>query len=117
MKNREMKFEFLQKHDIVTPNIDSVREYICDHFDILTILDKVSEKIRNVFPSLQYQVSLEMFFDPESEDKYLTFYVRHENYPDNIMDLIDSIYDEEINHFITKRRFDFLITTDFEKPI
>ena len=117
MKNGKMKFEFLQKYDIVTPDIDSVREYICGHFDILIILDKVSEKIRNVFQSLQYQVSLEVFYDSKSEIEYLIFYIRHENYPDNIMDLINSVYEEEVIHFLTKRKFCFLITTDFEKPI
>jgi len=111
-----MKFEFLEIYDIIAPDIDSVREYICGHFDMLVVLDRISEKIRNVFPSLQYQVSLEMFFNPESEDKYLTFYIRHENYPDNIKNLISSIYNEEMYCFIN-RGFGVLITTDFEKPI
>lgn len=61
------------------------------------------------------QVSLEMFFDPESDYSYPTIYIRQKNYEENILDRIDKVT-ETIIPYIGGNKGWLIITTDFQFP-
>ncbi len=82
--------------------------------DIIDFLLSVSDRVRKRFVSPD-QLSLELYNDPEIDDKYLTLYVRQEHYGDSIMDVIDSIsaeYEEELPGTSGW----MIVTTDFAPP-
>jgi len=59
------------------------------------------------------ELSLEIFYDPESNDQYPTLYVREEFYQDDILDRIEKI-SENFDRFFERNVGWFLITTDFK---
>lgn len=59
--------------------------------------------------NLDYELSLELYIDPEIDDNYLTLYIRKNHYEEDFMSTIDSI----------RRIFDDIepyvcVTTDFQ---
>lgn len=91
-----------------------IREYLLNHQNLSKLLPSIAKLIRDKF-SVDTQTSLEMFHDPEAQDSYLVFYIRQDNYEEDIMDKIDSISDifepslEEMSGWL-------LVTTDFSPP-
>lgn len=66
---------------------------------------------RDEFPDSE--LSLEMFYDPESEDQYPILYIRQQVYEKDIMSRIENIMEEFEWYFVTNMGW-FLITTDFQ---
>ena len=91
-----------------------VRTYLMEFDDILVPLHSAGEITRQKF-GRNYELSLEVFKDPEAKDEYLTLYVRTEAYPDNIMDILDSI-DDQYGPMMADKKGYLLVTTDFQKP-
>src|SRR5213075_2163079 len=71
----------------------------------------IIEVVRARFPSPGYELSLEVYRDPEIADRYLTLYVRTNQYSDQIMEEIDAISAGVARQF-PKVRERLLITTD-----
>jgi len=106
--------KWLQSNSIVVLETTEVCEYLIEYPDIIDFLLSVSDRVRKRFVSPD-QLSLELYNDPEIDDKYLTLYVRQEHYGDSIMDVIDSIsaeYEEELSGTSGW----MIVTTDFAPP-
>jgi len=62
------------------------------------------------------QVSLELYTDNESSDKYLTLYIRQEHYADDIIEKMDKICDEYEAELADQSGW-LLLTTDYKPPL
>lgn len=105
-------FTSLQEHSILIPDQKNVLEYVKEYPDLIPVVKIACEKAREEF-ACPDQLSLEMFFDPESDDQYPTLYVRQTAYDKNILDRIDAV-SEKFESLLTKTKGWFLFTTDFE---
>jgi hypothetical protein len=99
---------------IEIPKPAEVRDYLIRYPDLASILPfvcKVARERFGVYPEL----SLEVYFDPEIEDEYLTLYVRQENYDEDILSAIEDISAQYESILMGKSGW-FLVTTDFRSP-
>jgi hypothetical protein len=110
----EELLEHLKSDQIVIPNPEEVSDYLCQYPDIIDLVEFACEETRSHF-LLPTQLSLELYRDPESDDEYLTLYVRQEKYEEDIMDVIEDVW-STYEHELTTKLGDFLITTDFDFP-
>lgn len=110
----EELLEHLKSDQIVIPNPEEVSDYLRQYPDIIDLVEFACEETRSHF-LLPTQLSLELYRDPESDDEYLTLYVRQEKYEEDIMDVIEDVW-STYEHELTTKLGDFLITTDFDFP-
>ena len=96
------------------PEVSAIAMYLGRYPDLLPIVTAMSQKTLEVFQT-NAQVSLEMVWDREYDDHFPALFVRFEQYPEEILDLIEPI----------NRAFDgdraksdgwFYVTTDFQGP-
>ena len=83
-------------------------------FTLVKLLPAVCCKARHLFGS-DNELSLELYKDPEFEDRYLTLYMRQEEYLPDTMDRIEAVrrqFDEALENVSGQ----LLITTDFRRP-
>lgn len=110
----EMALIFVSLAGITVPEPASVRAYLLEHADILGLLRSVAAGIRERFdPGTQF--SLEVYSDPEIEDKYLTLYVRQQEYSPDILDRIERVASHYDGALRDKTGW-LLLTTDFRPP-
>ncbi|UUX92970.1 hypothetical protein [Methanoplanus endosymbiosus] len=100
--------------DMSIPNPGEVIDYITKHPGICdavlyACLLACEEFIKNS------EVSLELYYDDESQDKYLTLYIRQENYADDIIEKMDRIC-EEFEGELAGQSGWLLLTTDYKPP-
>lgn len=107
-------FSSLQKNNILIPDQKGILEYLKVYPGLIRMIQLVCEKARKEF-AYPDQLVLDMFFDPESDDKYPTLYVRQEAYDENILSRIDAV-SELFESLLAKTKGWFLFTTDFAKP-
>lgn len=114
-KQEEAKMWLAQlPKEIVIPKPQEVTGYLSDHLDMNRVVLSVCETAASKFCGTA-QLSLELFQDPESSDKHLTLYVRQENYNEDIMDIIEEIWEEHDKDFANMSGW-LLVTTDFQPP-
>ena len=110
----EMALIFVSLAGITVPEPAPVREYLREHPDMLVLLRAICAAVRESFePGTEF--SLEVYSDPEIDDKYLTLYVRQQHYGPDILDRIERVssdYDAELS----EKTGWLLITTDFQPP-
>ena len=58
------------KQRVKVPDQDQVKEYLEEHEDLIESVETVCELTRNEFPFPEYQLSLEVYIDPEYNDVY-----------------------------------------------
>lgn len=104
----------MQRLDIKIPDYSDVMDYLILYPDILDLLLDACSSAKKEFQR-QAQLSLEVFKDPESDDKYLTLYVRQEQYDTNILERIENISEKYYESLGGKRGW-FIINTDFSFP-
>ena len=99
---------------IVIPDPAAVCDYLLHHEDLVDFLictcEIVSDRLREVS-----QLSLELYEDPEIEDRHLTLYARHERYEQHLLDTMDAVSAEFEGELAGKSGW-FLLTTDFRPP-
>ncbi|EHQ35987.1 hypothetical protein [Methanoplanus limicola] len=100
--------------DMSIPNPGEVMDYITRHPGICdavlyACLLACEEFIKDS------EVSLELYYDDESQDKYLTLYIRQENYADDIIEKMDIICDEFEGELAGQSGW-LLLTTDYKPP-
>jgi hypothetical protein len=110
----EELLEHLKSDQIVIPNPEEVSDYLRQYPDIIDLVEFACDETRDRFTP-PTQLSLELYRDPESDDEYLTLYVRQEKYEEDIMDVIEDVW-STYEHELTTKLGDFLITTDFDFP-
>jgi hypothetical protein len=93
---------------------DGVSSYLAGHTELARLLPEICRVVRRELGP-RVELSLELYKDPEVDDRYLTLYVRMERYEPNIMDHLQEV----------SSRFDssleavpgyFLLATDFSRP-
>ena len=96
---------------IKIPKPAEVRNYLLsypDLTDLLPFVCKIARERVGIYPEL----SLEVYFDPEIEDEYLTLYVREQNYDQNILNTIEDIC-AQYESMLERKSGWLLVTTDF----
>ncbi len=105
----------LSDSGIVLPNWQNVRRYVLGHTDMIDLLEPVCREVLDRFPRPS-QVALELFEDPESDDQYLTLYVRQQQYDEDILDVLDEV-SRQFDYILCDTSGWLLITTDFQDPL
>jgi hypothetical protein len=99
---------------ILIPQPSELRQYFLAHPDVLDVIVAVCEDVHHKFAA-PTQLSLEVYEDPEIEDKYPTLYVRQAQYDENLLrQLKKSRSDYE--QMLRNKSGWFLLTTDFRPP-
>jgi hypothetical protein len=92
------------------------KESICDYLnkfpDIIDIIPKAVSATREYFPYAQ--IVLDLYIDPEIDDKYLVLYVRLKEYEGSIIELLDKARLEILDELKDKKGW-IQITTDYKK--
>jgi predicted RNase H-like HicB family nuclease len=99
--------------DIRINNINSIRDYLIEFPDIIDIIPKAINSAKKYFPNAQ--IVLDLYIDPEIDDKYPIIYVRAKDYDNKFMELLDKARKDFMEDLINKRGW-ILLTTDFGKP-
>ena len=97
------------------PHPSSLKDYLVAHLDILEVVIHATEIAKLHFGG-NTQLSLEVYSDPEIGDKYVTLYIRQNEYDDNVMKQIKKIRKAYESMLVDKSGW-FLVTTDFRTPV
>ena len=110
----EAILDSLQRLQVVIPEPAAVRDYLADYPDMADLLLSVCEVTRRRSGD-DTQLSLEVYRDPEIDDKYLTLCIRQREYDEDILGKIKSIW-AEYEDKLVGRSGCILVTTDFDPP-
>jgi hypothetical protein len=102
------------QRDIKIPQIKAVSTYLKQYPELSELLNKTSKASRQTFGS-RAQLSLEVYHDIETNDEYLTLYVRQSKYDPEIMKKIKQIR-RKYRSLAKETKGRFLLTTDFRSP-
>ena len=111
----ESDLGYLRQCDVLIVRPDQIRRYLFAHSDMMDLLLAVSNRAADCL-GVRAQLSLELYTDPESDEQYLTLYVRQREYEDGIMDDIEGI-SEAYEALLAGVSGYLLVTTDFQPPI
>src|ERR1700730_13977472 len=78
----------LAAQNILVPNQEEIAPYLDEHAPLGKLLPKICAKLRQEFGK-EVELSLELYKDPEIDDRYLSLYVRLEKYDADILQRID----------------------------
>lgn len=98
---------------VLVPNPSAVQEYLARFADQGPIVRAVCGKVRESFGP-KAELSLELYVDPEIDDRFLVLYVRLETYDKLVMSKIDEAC-RPFDDVREKAEGYFLVTTDFRK--
>ncbi|MHC1689058.1 MAG: hypothetical protein AB9879_15350 [Methanothrix sp.] len=104
----------ISQRDIKIPKIEAVSTYLKQYPELSELLNKTSKASRQTFGS-GAQLSLEIYHDIETNDEYLTLYVRQNKYDPEIMKKIKQIR-RTYRSLAKDTKGRFLLTTDFRSP-
>ncbi len=110
----ELLFAVESDADLVVPNSMEVGRYLTEHTGLSAVLPQICQRVREVFGP-DAELSLELYRDPEIDDRYLTLEVRQDQYESDIMDKLDALSEEFANE-LAQCSGHFLVTTDFSPP-
>ena len=96
--------------DIRINNINSIRDYLIEFPDIIDVIPKAVNSAKKYFPNAQ--IVLDLYIDPEIDDKHPIIYVRAKDYDNKFMELLDKARKDFMEDLINKRGW-ILLTTDF----
>ena len=104
----------LADQGIVVPHAATVRNYLASHRALAKILPSVCEQARGEFGQ-EAELMLQVYRDPEIDDRHLTLYVRLPVYDDTVIARLDRVtqgFDDEL----CRASGYLLLTTDFRPP-
>jgi hypothetical protein len=111
----EILLDWLLDNRVLIPQPSEVRNYLLRYFDLTRILRSTCKLAMDRF-GMQSRLSLEIYYDPEVEDQYLTLYIRQFQYNEDILKRIEELH-EEYEVDLTDSAGWFLVTTDFRPPL
>ncbi len=100
--------------DVAVLNPQNVECYLGEHSALKLLLPQICQRVREEFGQ-DAELSLELYRDPEIDDRYLTVEVRQHQYESNIMDKLDGL-SEEFSTELSQCSGHVLVTTDFSPP-
>jgi hypothetical protein len=104
----------LAGHRIILPNPRDIAAYLAAHPQLARLLPNIGGEVRQAFGP-EVELSLELYKDPEIDDRYLTLYVRKESYEPDILDRLQLV-SGRFNHTLEEVSGYFLLATDFSRP-
>jgi len=126
------KIEELMEHLYKEPQVrvrnpELVRRYLNKFNDMIDVVPEAVNAAKRHFP--EAQLVLDLYEDPEIDDRYLVLYVRLWNYDESVMerfrearkelngfiDRLDKAEAEFLHRLVDKRGW-IQLTTDFQKP-
>jgi hypothetical protein len=107
-------FQELSAQHVVIPREDEVRDYLDQYPDLGDMLGPISVSARQEFGE-NAELALEVYGDPEIDDRYLSFYIRPSIYDLQIMTRIEKIRDQFRDSLADCSGW-LLVTTDFIPP-
>jgi len=104
----------LAENHIILPQAQGVAAYLDLHPELAQLLPTICAEVRQALgPAVE--LSLEMYNDPEVDDRYLTLYVRQDQYEPDILDRLEAV-SERFNYRLEEAPGYFLLATDFSRP-
>lgn len=92
---------------------DHIREYLLQFPDLMDVIPLAVNATRTSLP--RAQLVLEVYQDPEIEDRYLALYVRLKRYDESVIERIEAAEAEFIDLLADKEGW-LQLTTDFQEP-
>ena len=105
-------FHHLGEHRVLVPNAREVEDYFAVHPQLALMLPSIGADVRRTLGP-DVELSLELYKDPEIDDRYLTMYVRKETYESDMLDQLEAIRDRFNGVKWREIPGYFLLTTDF----
>lgn len=104
--------QWLESRGVRLKNIEEIREYFLQFSDMI---DATKEIVSAVMARLHgIQLTLEVYQDPEIDDKHLVLYARRKNYDEDMMRKIRDVRKQFRKYLIDKSGW-LHLTTDFQK--
>ena len=97
--------------DVSIRNMSDVEGYVADHGTLRSLLNRICEQARIEFGH-GTELTLELYRDPEIDDRYLTLLVRQPQYDANIVERLDQLAAQFADE-LDRCTGDLLVTTDF----
>jgi len=123
----ELMERLAQEPQVRVKNPKLVRKYLHKFNDIIDVVPEAVNAAKRHFP--EAQLVLDVYEDPEIDDRYLVLYVRLWKYDESVVegvreereelrDFIDRLKEaeKEFLHRLVDKRGWLLLTTDFQKP-
>jgi hypothetical protein len=104
----------LQAEGIVVPRPREVGEYLRQHPDLAELVPALCAEARREFDAAT-ELSLEVYRDPEVNDRYLTLYVRQRNSGADLLPRIHRVGEAHAKD-LAGVSGNLLVTTDFRPP-
>ena len=104
----------LQRYQVLVPKEPEVMGYLGAFSQLAAVLPEICRRVRAGLGQ-NVELSLELYKDPEVDDRYLTIYVRQKNYDSEIIKRIDKV-SERFDDLLEKVSSFLLLTTDFRRP-
>ena len=108
------QWSMVRSFGVLCPNRQQVRKYLEEHPGLSAIVARLCERSRQEFGP-QAELSLELYRDPEIEDRYLTLYVRQDSYPVDLIDQIERV-SRPFRRPLARLSGHVLLATDFSRP-
>ena len=97
--------------DVSIRNAADVEGYVAQHPTLRSLLNRICEQARVEF-GRDAELTLELYRDPEIDDRYLTLLVRQPQYDANIVERLDQLAAQFADE-LDRCTGDLLVTTDF----
>src|SRR5688572_10327688 len=79
--------------DVAIPNPLDVERYLSDHSTLRSLVPRICERVRAEFGNAA-ELSLELYRDPEIDDRYLSLDIRQDQYASDIISRLDQLSEE-----------------------
>ena len=97
--------------DVCVQNVADIDCYLVEHPTLRSLLLRICEQARVEF-GCGTELTLELYRDPEIDDRYLTLLVRQPQYDANIVERLDQ-FAAQFADELDQCTGDLLVTTDF----
>ena len=104
----------LAPYHVEIPKPLEVQEYLKDNADLADLLPAIYQRVREEVGE-QAELSVEVYGDPETDDPYLTLYVRQAVYEPDLLTRLDRAR-APFGELLSDRSGWLLVTTDFRPP-
>lgn len=108
----ETTFQQLAELSVSMEDCDAVREYLEAHSDLIASMVPVASLARTRFPP-SARITLELYVDPEIDDRYLAILVRLKEYPSGALQQIREAR-RLARPYVSGRSGRLLLTSDYQ---
>jgi hypothetical protein len=82
-------------------NPDGVRDYLLRFSELLVVIPKAVDAARRYFPDAD--LTMDVYRDPEIDDRYLVLLIRPERYDDSVIELLERAESEFLDELVGRR--------------